>query len=261
MDRLIATFFTNLTTYGTDQTMVQRYMTTETEKQARKSVWTNAVLTIPATLIFFFLGTILYVYYKHYPTDLSLTITDGDAILPWYIYTQLPDGIIGLLISGIFAAAMSTLSSSMNSAATAYIVDIHNKIAKNSHENLYAAKIATFLLGLAGIIFAYMMATWEIKSLWDEFNKILGIILGSLGGLFLLGMITRKANATGALFGILGSIIVQLIVIQQQSVHLLLYTTTGFISCFIIGYLVSLVTPAPKKNIDHLTIYRILKKQ
>ena len=258
---LIATFFTNLTTYGTDQTMVQRYMTTETEKQARKSVWTNAVLTIPATLIFFFLGTILYVYYKHYPTDLSLTITDGDAILPWYIYTQLPDGIIGLLISGIFAAAMSTLSSSMNSAATAYIVDIHNKIAKNSHENLYAAKIATFLLGLAGIIFAYMMATWEIKSLWDEFNKILGIILGSLGGLFLLGMITRKANATGALFGILGSIIVQLIVIQQQSVHLLLYTTTGFISCFIIGYLVSLVTPAPKKNIDHLTIYRILKKQ
>ena len=114
---LIATFFTNLTTYGTDQTMVQRYMTTETEKQAQKSVLTNALLTIPATLLFFFVGTVLYVYYKHNPADLSLTITDGDAILPWYIYSQLPQGVTGLLISGIFAAAMSTLSSSMNSAA------------------------------------------------------------------------------------------------------------------------------------------------
>lgn len=258
---LIATFFTNLTTYGTDQTMVQRYMTTETEKQAEKSVLTNAILTIPATLIFFFVGTVLYIYYKHNPADLSLTITDGDAILPWYIYSQLPQGITGLLISGIFAAAMSTLSSSMNSAATAYIVDIHSKIVKKEGSNLHTAKIATLFLGIAGIAFAYMMATWEIKSLWDEFNKILGIILGSLGGLFLLGMVTRRANAAGALCGIIGSTFIQLIIIQQQSVHLLLYTTTGFISCFIIGYITSWIIPCKKKNIDHLTIYKIFSKK
>ena len=249
---LIATFFNNLTTYGTDQTMVQRYMTTETEKQAQKSVLTNAILTIPATLLFFFVGTVLYVYYKHNPTDLSLTITDGDAILPSRIY----------LISGIFAAAMSTLSSSMNSAATAYIVDIHGKIIKKeAKDNLRTAKIATLFLGIAGIAFAYMMATWEIKSLWDEFNKILGIILGSLGGLFLLGMITRKANTAGALCGIIGSIFIQLIVIQQQSVHLLLYTTTGFVSCFVIGYIASWIIPGKTKNIDHLTIYKIFSKK
>lgn len=259
---LIATFFTNLTTYGTDQTMVQRYMTTETEKQAKKSVLTNAFLTIPATLLFFFVGTVLYVYYKHSPAELSLTITDGDAILPWYIYSKLPQGVTGLLISGIFAAAMSTLSSSMNSAATAYIVDIHSKIVtKDSKNSLHAAKIATFILGIAGIAFAYIMATWEIKSLWDEFNKILGIILGSLGGLFLLGMITKRANATGALYGIIGSIFVQLVMIHFQHVHLLLYTTTGFISCFAIGYIVSLVTPGHKKNIDHLTIYKMFSKK
>ncbi|MBR5296493.1 MAG: sodium/solute symporter [Parabacteroides sp.] len=250
---LIATFFTNLTTYGTDQTMVQRYMTTETEQQARKSVLTNAVLTIPATLLFFFVGTVLYIFYKHNPADLSLTITDGDAILPWYIYTQLPEGVIGLLISGIFTAAMSTLSSSMNSAATAYIVDIHTKI-KPSH--LHTAKIATLILGIAGIAFAFMMATWEIKSLWDEFNKILGIILGSLGGLFLLGMLTRRANAGGAICGIIGSTIVQLIMIRYQSVHLLLYTTTGFISCFIIGYLASWFFPSTSPKTDHLTIHK-----
>lgn len=237
-------------------------MTTETEKQAQKSVLTNAILTIPATLLFFFVGTVLYVYYKHNPTDLSLTITDGDAILPWYIYSQLPQGVTGLLISGIFAAAMSTLSSSMNSAATAYIVDIHGKIIKKeAKDNLRTAKIATLFLGIAGIAFAYMMATWEIKSLWDEFNKILGIILGSLGGLFLLGMITRKANTAGALCGIIGSIFIQLIVIQQQSVHLLLYTTTGFVSCFVIGYIASWIIPGKTKNIDHLTIYKIFSKK
>lgn len=242
--------------------MVQRYMTTETEKQAQKSVLTNALLTIPATLLFFFVGTVLYVYYKHNPTNLSLTITDGDAILPWYIYSQLPQGVTGLLISGIFAAAMSTLSSSMNSAATAYVVDIHSKIVKKgAKENLHTAKIATLFLGIAGIAFAYMMATWEIKSLWDEFNKILGIILGSLGGLFLLGMTTRKANAPGALCGIIGSIFIQLIVIQQQSVHLLLYTTTGFVSCFIIGYVASWIIPGNSKDIDHLTIYKIFSKK
>lgn len=255
---LIATLFTNLTTYGTDQTMVQRYMTTETEKQARKSVWTNALLTIPATIIFFFVGTALYVFYKHNPTELSMNITDGDAIFPWYIYTQLPQGVVGLLISGIFAAAMSTLSSSMNSAATAYITDIHQKV--KSTNNLRTAKIATLLLGIIGIVFAFMMASWDINSLWDEFNKILGIVLGSMGGLFLLGMITQKANSIGALGGIIGSIVVQWFVMYHQSVHLLLYTTTGFLSCFIIGYILSLLTPGYSKDIQHLTIYGIFSK-
>lgn len=255
---LIATLFTNLTTYGTDQTMVQRYMTTATEEQARKSVWTNALLAIPATAIFFFVGTVLYIYYQHNPTELSLTISDGDAILPWYIYSELPQGMVGLLISGIFAAAMSTLSSSMNSAATAYITDIHEKITPNS--SLRTAKVATLVLGVVGIAFAFMMATWEIKSLWDEFNKILGLVLGSMGGLFLLGMITRKANSIGALCGIIGSIIVQLFVMQNQSVHLLLYTTTGFLSCFIIGYVVSLFTPGSKKDTEQLTVYGIFSK-
>ena len=259
---LIATFFTNITTYGTDQTMVQRYMTTETEQQARKSVLTNAVLTIPATLLFFFVGTVLYVYYKHHPMELSLTITDGDAILPWYIYSQLPQGVAGLLVSGVFAAAMSTLSSSMNSAATAYIVDIHSKMTKQKgHSNLRMAQMATCLLGLAGIVFALIMATWEIKSLWDEFNKILGIILGSMGGLFLLGMMTRKANAGGALCGIIGSMMVQLLVIQNQTVHLLLYTATGFISCFLIGYAASFFFSSGKRNIDNMTIYKLFSKK
>ncbi|MCK9627936.1 MAG: sodium/solute symporter [Bacteroidales bacterium] len=255
---LIATFFTNITTYGTDQTIVQRYISTETEKQARKGVYTNALLTIPSTVIFFFLGTAIYVFYKFNPAELSLSISDGDAILPWYVSTQMPSGILGLVISGIFAAAMSTLSSSMNSAATAYFVDIHSKIFSNKEKNsLKSARVATMVIGVTGILFALLMATWDIKSLWDEFSKILGILLGGLGGLFLLGLITKRANSTGALCGIIASIAVQMIVINTQAVNLLLYSSTGFVTCFIVGYLCSVITGGNKqKEIRHLTIYR-----
>ncbi|WP_300254338.1 sodium/solute symporter [uncultured Alistipes sp.] len=254
---LIATVFTNITTYGTDQTIVQRYLTTNTEHAARKGVYTNAVLTIPASLLFFFLGTALWVFYKYHPSELSVSITDSDAILPWYMSTALPRGILGLVIAGLFAAAMSTLSSSMNSAATAFITDIYRKVdcRKNDRQLLGIARWATFLLGMIGILFAFVMASWDVKSLWDEFSKILGILLGGLGGLFLLGLITRRANAIGAFCGIFGSIIVQLLVTKFQWVNLLLYSTTGFIACFVIGYVVSLLTGG-SSHTDHLTIYK-----
>ncbi|MBR4756626.1 MAG: sodium:solute symporter, partial [Bacteroidales bacterium] len=125
---LIATVFTNITTYGTDQSMVQRYLSTPSEKAAKRSVLTNAVIVIPATLIFFTIGTLLFVFYKTHPAELSASMGNTDAIFPWYICSSLPAGLTGLLISGIFAAAMSTLSGSMNSAATAYVVDIRPNI-------------------------------------------------------------------------------------------------------------------------------------
>lgn len=256
---LIATVFTNITTYGTDQTIVQRYLTTDSEKAARKGIYVNAALTIPASLLFFFLGTALWAFYKFHPQELSLSITDSDAILPWYMSTMLPRGVLGLVIAGLFAAAMSTLSSSMNSAATAFVTDIYRKIrpAHDEKHMLSTARWATFVLGMAGILFSVVMASWDIKSLWDEFSKFLGILLGGLGGLFLLGLVTRRANATGALCGIVGSIVVQTLVTQYAWVNLLLYSTTGFIACFVIGYVVSWLTGgSTPEHTNNLTIYK-----
>lgn len=249
---LIATCFTNLTMYGTDQSMVQRYLTTSSKKAAQKSVLTNALLTIPATIIFFFIGTVLFVFYKTYPTELSPAMENVDAVFPYYIYTKLPKGLIGLLISGIFAAAMSTLSGSMNSAATAFEVDIRPKLfpksvmatgADDKRWELKRAKKTTMIIGVLSLLFAFLMATWDINSLWDEFNTILGLILGSMGGLFFLGMVTKRANAKGALIGMVVSIIVQALVARYTPVYLLLYTTVGFVTCFVVGYVASLFFP------------------
>ena len=261
---LIATFLTNITTYGTDQTIVQRYLTTSSEHEARKGVYVNAVLTIPATLLFFLVGTALWAFYRHNPEELSMAVRDSDSILPWYISTQLPSGVLGLIIAGLFAAAMSTLSSSMNSAATAFVTDIYRKYTHTAHDGqtlLRTARLSTLVLGLIGVGFALMMASWEIKSLWDEFSKILGILLGGLGGLFLLGIITRRGNTFGALCGIAASIIVQILVARSGYVHLLLYSTTGFLSCFIIGYLASLCIPGNCRDIKSLTIYGKQRKR
>ncbi|MCG6190647.1 sodium:solute symporter family transporter [Maribellus maritimus] len=237
---LLGGIFANITTYGTDQTMVQRYLTTKTQKEANQSVWTNAILTIPATIIFFFVGTALFAFYKTFPTELNPTFSNNDAIFPWYIASQLPAGISGLLIAGIFAAAMSSLSSSMNSAATAYSSDIHFRFGWSRNTNpLKLARIATFVIGISGTLFAFMMATMDIQSLWDEFQKVLGLVIGSLGGVFLLGILSKKANSKGVLVGIFISIMIQILVATYQPVHLIMYSATGVLSCFVIGWTAS----------------------
>lgn len=245
---VIGSVFTNLITYGSDQTMIQRYVSTATEFEAKKSMWLNAWMVLPATVIFFAIGTCLFVFYQTNPQLLNPTMTDKDSIFPWYIFTSLPAGISGLVIAGIFAAAMSTLSSSMGSSATTYCLDIHPRIFKGGIKNeLKLARIMTFTLGALGILFAYYMATVSVSSIWDEFNKILGVILGSMGGVFLLGLIVKKANATGANTGIISSILVQLMVSTMTSLHFMLYSATGVLTCFLIGWMVSLIFPSKQR--------------
>ncbi len=239
---LFGGFFINLTTYGTDHTMVQRYLVTPTKEESQKSIWIGALLTIPSSLIFFFIGTSLFVFYKMNPSALNENFITDDAIFPWYIVTQLPDGISGILIAAIFAAAMSSLSSSMNAGSASFNVDIFDRFGWGKDvDPMKMARWTTFIIGSLGILFAFYMATYDIKSLWDEFNKILGLIFGSLGGVFLLGLLTKKANTKGVLCGIIISFLIQIIISQFQALHLLLYASTGVISCFISGYLASLI--------------------
>ena len=239
---LFGGFFINLTTYGTDHTMVQRYLVTPTQKEAQKSLWIGALLTTPATFIFFFMGTALFVFYQVNPSALNNNFINNDAIFPWYIVSQLPSGVSGILIAAIFAAAMSSLSSSMNSGAASFSTDVYDRYGFVwNNDPLKMARWTTLCIGMMGILFALFMATADIKSLWDQFNKILGLIFGSLGGVFMLGLLTKKANTKGVLIGIVVSFTIQLIISFQQSVHLLMYAATGMISCFISGYFGSLL--------------------
>lgn len=238
---LSTSVFTYLTMYTADQSLVQRYFITKDEKDAVRGIWTNGWIAIPTTLLFFLIGTALYVFYQQNPDAMNSIVEESnDSLLPWFIISQMPDGISGLLIVGIFAAAMSSLSASMNSVATAYTVDFHERLHfRFGLSSMTTARIVTLLSGTIGIGLALAMAIWNVQSLWDEYNRILGLIISGLGGLFFLGVVTKRANGPGAICGIIASVIVQFVLGYFHCVHLLFFSTTGFVSCVVIGYLSS----------------------
>ena len=232
-----------MVTQGTDQTIVQRFLTSSSVKDSQKTLYTNAVLTLPATIIFFGLGTLLFVFYSEIPNALSPAISNNDSIFPWYIVRELPVGVSGLLVAGIFSAAMSSISSSLNSVSTAYCNDFHQHFKPQTTDKqlLKIARIATVITGIVGILLALWMANSNIKSLWDQFYKFLGLFTGGLGGMFLLGMLTKKANAKGTLLGLALSALIIWYISVFTEISFLMYAFFGVASCFIFGYIFSLI--------------------
>jgi SSS family transporter len=248
----------NLVSYTADQTVVQRYLTTSDEAQAAQSVWTNAVLTIPAAIIFFGLGTALFVFYEANPGALDPSL-QTDAIFPLFIVQQLPVGVSGLLIAGIFAAAMSSLDSSMNSVATVAVTDYHHLKPSATSESgrLRIARWITVGLGALATGAGLLLATYEIRSLWELFLEYIGLFGGSLAGLFVLGIFTQRGHGTGALVGAFCSAVLLYFVKVFTAVHFFLYGGIGILACAGIGYLSSLVLPAEQKSVDGLTYYSL----
>ena len=199
---VLGAFGQNLSSYTADQAVVQRYMTTATKELAAKSIWTNAILSIPATFLFFAIGTALFAFYQTHPEKLDPTITT-DQIFPLFISREMPIGIAGLIVAGVFAAAQSTVSTSMNSTATALVTDFMRPFSVCQTERMYLsiARWSTFFIGVLGTLLGLIFVDPEIKSLFDASIKIIGLFMGLLGGLFILGATSRRATASGALVG------------------------------------------------------------
>jgi len=252
----------NLVPYISDMAVVQRYMSVPDEKRAAKSIWTNAIAVIPATLIFFGLGTALFVFYKANPAKLDPTL-QNDAIFPLFIAREMPVGIAGLVVAGVFAAAQSTLSTSMNSTSTAFVTDFVRRFNFFASERSYLnlARVMTIIFGSLGTVFAVLCALSDIKSLWDVAMTILGLLGGAMCGLFMLGMYTRRANGIGAVTGAVAGALGLYLVKTYTSTHFLLYTVIGIGTCFVIGYLVSLLVGGKQKQIEGLTIYTLNRRK
>ncbi|WP_145252144.1 sodium:solute symporter family transporter [Aeoliella mucimassa] len=250
----------NISSYTADQAVVQRYMTTPDQSRAARSIWFAAILAIPASFLFFFMGTALFLFYHSHPEKLDPTFTT-DQILPLFIANELPVGIAGLLVAGIFAAAQSTVSTSMNSTATAVVTDFLRPFAvlRSEHGYLQAARGFTLLFGVIGTVIALLFVSPDIRSLFDQFVKVIGLFMGVLGGLFALGMLTRRATGIGALVGAIAGAVIMLGMPYYSDINGFLYATIGVTFCFAIGYLVSLLVPAQQANIAGLTLFSLKK--
>ncbi|MGL5272365.1 MAG: sodium:solute symporter family transporter, partial [Phocaeicola sp.] len=173
----------SLITYTSDQTIVQRYLTTENMKKTKQSLWLNGLIALPVLVLFYFIGTALYTFFYTHPELLPATMNNAEGIFPYFIVNELPAGIGGLLIAAIFAATMSTLSSNINSASTAITVDFARRMIPSLSDKVQVktARISGILVGVLGTYLAIELSTMSVKSFFDEFNTFIGLLTSGLG--------------------------------------------------------------------------------
>ncbi|RGY99219.1 sodium:solute symporter [Clostridium sp. AM58-1XD] len=185
--------------YISSQDIVQRFTTTTDMKKLTKMMLTNGALSIFIATVFYLIGTGLYVFYGQNPE--LLQAAHRDQIFASYIAYQLPVGVTGLLLAAIYAASQSTLSTGLNSVATSWTLDIQERLSKKEMSFALQTRIAQFVslgVGIFAIVVSMILANGEIKSAYEWFNGFMGLVLGILGGTFVLGTFTKIANKTGA---------------------------------------------------------------
>lgn len=249
--------FTSLISYTSNQEVVQRFMTTSDEKGAARAIWTNAWMTVPSAFIFFGVGTALYLFYQQFPSELDPNLSRNDAIFPYFMVHELPPGVAGFVVAGIFAAAQPT--SSLNSVATAWTTDFFQRFhpAAGPTALVRMGRISTTIAGVLGIVAALILDKYPVESIWELFLNIIGLTTGILAGLFSLGILTTRATGAGAVMGVLISIATLIIVGLTHIVHPLMFGFVGVTSTFIGGYLMSLLGQKNQRDLKGLTIYTI----
>ncbi|MCP4374814.1 MAG: sodium:solute symporter [bacterium] len=258
---IVGRFFSDFMPRTADQGIIQRYLTVPDLKSARRAAWLGGLISIPVLAVFFFLGTALWVFYQSNPEFAPKAMgLKGDQVLPLFMVQQMPTGIAGLAIAGLFAAAMSSIDSSMNSVSAVVTTDGYRRFNPHASEQscLKLAKWATGLTGLVGTAIALIMACYsdQIQSTWKLFLGILALLGSPLAGMFVLGIFTRRANGLGACLGAVVSTGAIFAVMGCTNLHPMLYPVVGLGGCVITGYLVSLLLPQSKpRDLTGLTIH------
>lgn len=239
------TFFTalmggailSLASHGTDQIIVQRVLTCRDVKSSQKAISLSGIVVFVQFLLFLTLGVMLYAFYQGVPyQELGLTRVDG--IFPKFIVEEMPVGISGLIIASLFAAAMSTLSSSLSSLSSAAVLDIYLPVfgkGKSEEQLLKIARIVTLIWGI--VLVTVAIAFIDIKGTVVEIAlSIASYTYGGLLGTFLLGIFLKKANQRDAIIGFISALVVMTIIIQTVNIAWPLYTVVGSVTTIIVGF-------------------------
>jgi len=213
---LIGATLGNMAAFGTDQDMVQRMLTAETHKKARRSLITAAFMDLPIAAAFVFIGILLFVYYQQDPTYRPGATAD---VFGSYILNVMPVGIRGLVLAGIFATAMGSFSAALNALATGATNDWYLRWVRGKPETHYvkAARWFTVLFSVLMVViagaFAYAKVTHPDLRIIPVVLGIAGFILGPMLGVFLIGMFTeRRGSDTGNMIAISAGLVATVIV-------------------------------------------------
>lgn len=260
---LIGGLFLYVSYYGCNQTQAQRQLSTSNLDDSYMSLFLNGMLRFPIVAGYVFLGVAIGAYAVVNKNFISMlptreTVVDGiiqnvpnfNAAVPVFVLNYLPHGIIGLIIVALFAAAMSSLDSTLNSLSATSVRDIFEKYsekfrAKDEKDQLFVSKLMTLFWGTVCISFSFFVGNIS-DSIIISINKIGSMANGPILATFLLAILTKRANDNGALIGIIGGFVVNIYIwIFMPGVSWLWWNVTGTVSTFAIGYLASFLFKTP----------------
>ncbi len=201
-------FFFYLQKYTADQTLVQRYLIANSDRNALKGVALGALLCVPAWMFFMLIGTLVWAYYRLSGEVLPAFVDKPDKIFPYFLTTHIPPGLAGLFMAALFSAAMSMLSSDLNCLSVVGVEDYYRKARPQSSDKhlLWVGKLIVGICGALAVLVAVIIA-WKserVLSFWFTTSSIVG---GGLAGLFLLAFLSPRANRQGAAIGIVACLI------------------------------------------------------
>ncbi|MCS7158601.1 MAG: sodium/solute symporter [Blastocatellia bacterium] len=237
---LLGGAFINLSTYGVDQITIQRYLTTPSPQHAQRALLMNSVIVILMLFCLYAIGIGLFVFYQKNP-DRLVPLPVSDSILPYFVVHELPRGIPGLFTASLFAAVMSTVSSALNSLTTISVVDFYSRYFKihiPHMRDLVVSRFLTLIWGAVATALALFIGRWG--TLIEASLTVNSFFGGVLLGVFLLGIGTKRANARGALFGLLIGMGLLIITATMTKISFFWYSPLGCGLTFLAGYAVSL---------------------
>ena len=200
---LIMGMVTHMQNFGVDQGYIQRYVTAKSDADAGRSVWLGGLAFIPLSAAFFLIGTGLFVLYVQQRPGLLPEGTKAEAVLPFFIGNELPAGVMGLVLAAVFSAAMD---SNLNCCATLYLCDIHRRYIRpqaSERESMFVLHLSTLIMGALSVGTAIILAQSKDAKALDVWWKLVGILSGGVLGLFLLGVLSRRARSLHAGLGVI----------------------------------------------------------
>ena len=236
---LVGGAFLNTASHGTDQLIVQLLLAARKKRDSQTALLASGVLILLQFTLFLLVGVTLFAFYRHFPPPHPFA--RGDQIFPTFVVTQLPRGLAGLLIAAIIAAGMANLSAALNSLASSSVMDFYKPfIRPNADEKHYMAVSRGVVLAWGTVLtIIALVAQLLHRSVMELALTIASVPYGSMLGIFLLGVLTKRATARGALTGALVALAVMVFVVAYTPIAWTWYVAIGTVVTFVVGWVAS----------------------
>lgn len=257
-----------------DQDTVQRWCAARSNGEARKSMIVLGFGALPIWTTFMFIGTCLWVYYQHFPSHVASEILNGDRkaedIMPHFIMTVLPPGMCGLVVSAAMAAAMASLSSSINSASMVWVGDLHRAYLFRDKDDVYYARVgrgASLALSIIIAGGAWTIERSNSRTVMDLSITLLSLVGGGISGAFLFGLLTRRGDARAVLCGVVATVAVTTYSVAAQTgavpsmFHPYYTSILANLTMFSICWLTSFCFSSPSRDLSSLTIWDRMRSE